>query len=800
MFWNTNGAIINRLVKHSLKSDRKRNLLIILTIAFATCLMLVLTLYSMGRNHETNVFLRGRYQAAIMQMDETVIKAMKQHDAIELLGKKYELSKQRIGDYTLDISYQDRTNMELTTVSDFVGCMPEKADEILVEKAYLEHVGLSGKPGQKITLDLGDGNSREYTVCGTLQGDNESRVYKVITSLAYVKSVTDGKPLFTVQFRLNYSEMMSTDALKTAIKSFAKDFGIPEKEVFYSSTYFTMADAISAADIFGISAVIAVIVFACSIVIYSMFYISVIGKVQEYGRLRAIGTTKRQIRKMVRREGIYLAVIAIPVGLIFGGIIGYRLVPGGWQWSVSIESMAVISLVTILAVFLSIRTPAKMAGFISPIEAMRLTAYAGNKNEKSERPHRHISPLSLAFLNFSRNKKKTALTLLSLGFTGILLMCVSTYLTSIDVEAMAKKAFPNGEFHIEVNPASAEGTRVENVTLLQESNPLDEKLEASLLAIDGVSGVEKLAGCVSEMFFPNGIKPKETPWFPINGLTKQQMSKYEGNILEGTADYNELIKKHGILVCDPDGLLQRYYDYSVKLGDKLQIVTDEGAIQELTVMGIMNDMSMGISMPFFFTADQNLPLLKANVNNFTVHFFVQSDMKKLNDIEAQVFTLTVQNQDLQITTMKDYMASLQKTLDSQKAPLYGLITLIAMFGFINLANTLMTNVISRQREFATLQSVGLSSGQLSRMLKTESLFYVAGTMAITLTVGTGCGILLCRLLNRIGAFGGLTYHFPIVQITVYSVALLLIQAVFSKLVIRYCQRSSLVERIKIVEM
>ena len=66
------------------------------------------------------------------------------------------------------------------------------------------------------------------------------------------------------------------------------------------------------------------------IVIYSIFYISVASNIRNYGQLRTIGTTKRQIKKMVYREGKLLAAIGIPIGLIVGNIIGYFLIPDGW--------------------------------------------------------------------------------------------------------------------------------------------------------------------------------------------------------------------------------------------------------------------------------------------------------------------------------------------------------------------------------------------------------------------------------------------------------------------------------------
>ena len=58
----------------------------------------------------------------------------------------------------------------------------------------------------------------------------------------------------------------------------------------------------------------------------------VASSIRNYGQLRTIGTTKRQIKKMVYREGKLLAAIAIPIGLVIGNVIGYFLIPAGWYW------------------------------------------------------------------------------------------------------------------------------------------------------------------------------------------------------------------------------------------------------------------------------------------------------------------------------------------------------------------------------------------------------------------------------------------------------------------------------------
>ena len=47
-------------------------------------------------------------------------------------------------------------------------------------------------------------------------------------------------------------------------------------------------------------------------------YVSTMYKVQEYGKLKALGATSKQVRSIVFREGMLTALLAIPVGLLTG--------------------------------------------------------------------------------------------------------------------------------------------------------------------------------------------------------------------------------------------------------------------------------------------------------------------------------------------------------------------------------------------------------------------------------------------------------------------------------------------------
>ena len=205
-----------------------------------------------------------------------------------------------------------------------------------------------------------------------------------------------------------------------------------------------------------------------------------------------------------------------------------------------------------------------------------------------------MTPLNLAILNFSRNKRKAVLTLTSLGFTGILLMCAAAYLSSVDADAMSRSGFGLGCAHLELEQSDAgsstdEEGRTDYYTRIQQNNPLDEKLLEAVKQIDGVTDVLIFKGCKSDMIFPEmndyaRANPEELSFRNI-GLTREQMEAYSGYLTEGTMDYDTLVQNNGILIADSDNLIGRYYGYTAKLGDRIQIKTDSGDTAEFQVMG-----------------------------------------------------------------------------------------------------------------------------------------------------------------------------------------------------------------------
>ena len=227
--------------------------------------------------------------------------------------------------------------------------------------------------------------------------------------------------------------------------------------------------------------------------------------------------------------------------------------------------------------------------------------------------------------------------------------------------------------------------------------------------------------------------------------------------------------------------------------------TADGQWEEFTVMGIGKAPNLGGDSASFYFPQELLPMMKENVSNFNITCIVDVERDQLTEVENKIFQLAENRGGIEVFSISDIITYLQEEMDNIKMPLYGLVFFIAVFGLISLINTLMTNIISRQQEFGILQSVGLSSKQFSKMLQTECFYYVAGTAILTLTIGTLAGFILCKVFNQVGTFGTLTYHFPVLEISIYFVALFFILAAYSVFSVRYSKRHPVIERIKTME-
>jgi len=122
---------------------------------------------------------------------------------------------------------------------------------------------------------------------------------------------------------------------------------------------------------------------------------------------------------------------------------------------------------------------------------------------------------------------------------------------------------------------------------------------------------------------------------------------------------------------------------------------------------------------------------------------------------------------LEVDTAADYKAQLDHSVDTileMFAALLGLAILIALFG---ISSTLTRSVIERTRESALLRVLGLTRGQLRRMLLCEAALMAALAAVLGVGLGSAFGLAMVRALSS-AASGRIVLSVPYAQLALYA--------------------------------
>ena len=785
-FENNTNAIVKRLAKKSIKSDRKKNFLIMITIALATSLIMATALYFFNSQRSSLNDASGRYQAIINDANDETINKITNDNRVKS-GVSYLFGMISYGDYKLTVRTMDESLMEMSKYPPLQGNLPTKDDEVAITQAFLNRAGLSAKINETIKLDLGNGE-KEYKISGILPVTNSN--YSVYVAETFINN-SDNPPLCSVYFNIKNSEGWNKAGVEYQLYNLGNEWGLKQEQIQLSTYYFSLIEQRSMQYMMIIIIISLIVAIVCALVVYSLFYISIIRKTNEYGKLRTIGATKKQVKKIVYREGRYLSSISIPLGIIIGSLVGYLLAPSGWYLLTAITIMIITAIFMFSCTMITIIKPANIASKSTPIESICYIGTSENiKIKSTNKLTRKMSIGKFAFLNFKRNKKKTILTIASLGCCGILLMASSAFFNSIDPVNMARKNFPEGEIRIELGTYGPQSHNAEEYLELQKNNLLTPDIVQSILNINGVKSVDEFKGSVLNYELPSGYTEK----FVTDTFSEDKKTLFEEYLIEGTIDQNELLENNGILIQN-SSQWKDVLGWDVKLGDLITVINTEGERTNVKIMGIIDH-----NIPFggyntLFMPEQMLNSI-VPLKNLNYQLIVDTDGADWRDIKEQIQNIFSSTDTVYISTLNDWVESFREKIINYQLPVYIFVIFIGVFGVINLLNTLITNMLARRREFGILHAVAFTSKQLSLMLLIEGLLYTLGIFISSITIGSIIGYLLCRVFSNMSVFGLVKYKFPIIEMTGFFVLMLFIQLLFSLITTKQLRKQSLVEQIQ----
>lgn len=815
-----------RVAYCNMRHYKSKNILIGIAIILTTLLLFVIP--SIGKDMvEVNFAVINKiyptWHALYRNVDESTVMKLAAHHDVKTYGLRSDAGYMNLEDATVSMMYMDRTGMELYKVKLKEGQLPQKENDIVVSKGILEALGQNGKIGDTITVPYqilkDDGldytKEKEFRICGFLADNESSKEQKQYTSLVSEAFLKAEIPVEQVKYRfllqVNGQKGNTTADYTETIQNIARQFGISEDDMNINKEYLA-ANYVDPATIPVIVGIMLIVVLAGIITIYSVYYVSMNQRVREFGKLKAIGATKRQLRQIVLREGMGVALFAIPIGLLIGTVAvkvvllqfvehakdsnvliteAYKVVAKGevqlYYWWIYLLAIAV----TLCTVYLSLMKPMRMAAKVSEIEAMRYQG--GSKRQKSSRKgYQFLNIGRLTKRNLAENKKKSTITIVSMAVTGIFVMMVATVLSCANPMESAKSTIV-GQY--EISPIVESGNKEHpeyEWAEVQKNNPLNEGLKQQIEELDGVERVDVFTA----LKVSGGPFEEEIGSEFINGVPEEYAEELKKGITEGNVTYEEL--KSGDKVILDRALLHCYPD--IKVGDKLKLNIHDGdnTFQKEIEVAAIGDYGSGLTnYNCLIMAKEGAE--KLTINNSSSYFQVIADKDYDEALEASLQAIVDGSGRLQMRTWKNEYDTWENALQMTRGACYAFIIILAAISIMNLINTMINSVHVRKKELGMMQAIGMSDRQLMKMLQLEGIFYTVGTLIISIGVGSLAGYPLFLYAKRTGMFDISTYHYPVTAAIIIILTLFVIQMLLAIFIAKSVRKDSLIERIRFSE-
>lgn len=609
------------------------------------------------------------------------------------------------------------------------------------------------------------------------------------------------------------------------------------------------------ASVFGI-----LFMFCGYLLIYNVFEIAVTNDIRQYGLLRTVGTTSQQIKRLVNRQALYLFLIGTPFGLLFGILLGRSILPVALQifavdysggnievgtlpyWGIIVGAI----LFSGLTVYISTRKSVKKASRVSPIEAIRYVEQDTVSIKRKKTNAGAVIP-RMAKANLQRNKRRTVFIVISLTLSIVLLNSVFIFSGSFDEDAYITKqtrsdfmvyspsiqaAFGNDFGHNSAVPERAvqeieQQSGVMNEVYLYRNTFEDDHISCDWgtpYVVDNTyKNSQMLPEHINQGVYQTGNKRDRAalaadnhPLGNVFGFSENFLDRVD--IIEGETDLSVLKEKlwnenNVILVAKYDdrgnlaGGSENPNYYGLSVGDTIQfyengIPTEKftviakvaGTDSEVDLTGGGSNISRMIEGPGIYMSENKfkeiyeMPTLYGFL--FDVEEQYQQDMENHLAQDTDVAYTSILTMKATVSGVKNVVLLIGGVIGA----------VFALVGLINFINLVMTNIITRRHEFATMQSIGMTNRQLRKMMISESFSYVvlAGIVG-TLAAGV-LGITLVRAFVQNGPTSlMMTFQMTLLPALIMLVLFLVLAFIVPVIALRLFNNRSVVERLRVNE-
>ena len=834
LFGNNNRPVLKLLAKRSLKAQK--NTIAVLAIMLATLLFTSLFTIAISLQtamQESNMRTTGTSaHAGIKRLSWEEYEKLSSDTGIKDIGYSIIIGNAVGDDFNktpTELRYGDETYSELTFNTPDTGHLPEQKNEIATSRIVLDAMGLQDKVGTQMELTFTtdtDTFTDTFTLCGIWDGDAVAYRQTMLLSKKYTEQVapvihgeTDGTTPPVGTGYIDAVMMMPTawNIEKQALEVTSK-YGLDER-VSINDAY-GMA-TVSLSSMLPLVTGIAVIFIAGYLLIYNVFYISIAQDIRFYGMLKTLGTTARQIRKIVYKKAIKLSLMGIPIGLLLGWPIGRLLLPA--IVNMLTDDIRVITTVnpliflvaivfSAITVFISCQKPAILAAKISPMEALHYIEQTGGK--KKQRRSKHISTMMMAKNNLTRNKKKVMIVTLSFALSIVLLNSVYTYVTSFDFDKFVAD-FSLTDFTVSdttvINnyaPYNTANVSQDFISQAESLNGLEDIGNIYLwtskqpLSENDLARLQELSASSSDIANElENYRVRQEHGVNVYGLDDFPAEYVQ--VLDGELNTEQWKAGNGVYVTPlrmmGDGSLCLY-----KPGDQISVTQLDGTNKVYDVLAVVSipsalqtPLQVDMGLDYIFPTNELLGnMVSAD----------QPAMKTIFNVDEEHQLATenwLKNYTTNTDTALDYLSkvTLRQTFDGM-INMYRLVggalcAILALIGILNFINSMTTSILSRYREIAMLQSVGMTGRQVKQMLIYEGIGYSILGLFGSLILSVIASLTVVRMMGAELTY--FTWHFTLLPVFLCIIPLILITAIVPLICYNKMAQKTVVERLRIAE-
>ena len=789
-FENDTGNIVRKLARKSLKSEKRRNLMVVIAVALASCLICFSIVMALSTRQIEKNHVEDTYEAVYTRITEEDVSTLKGLDDFSRVGEYYMLAVEPAEQgYNASYIYCDEETMYIARdqMKLLEGRLPQKEDEVVVSRYFLSEYGADAGIGEKVMLNS-ESFHGEYTVTGILEGYKEKEVNgsSILLSKEALKGWSGYNPAdYRAYVHFKNEQQMDETELTARSREIAKEYQLemPIMNLSYMKFYKQPVNVSMLALVAGIAVLV---IIGGYVVIQSIFRISINDKIQSYGQLRTIGTTPKQIRRIVKKEGRFLGWAGIGIGILLGCAAGFALFSRGFNLPFYAAAIVLTALLGWFMVSIAIRRPVKIAAGISPIEAVRFTGSQSGKSHTHKKNMR-LNPLSMGIANFRRDRKKTISIVASLSLGGVILLVTASILLVRSPERIARQFFPDGDYKIYINSEESE------YEVMSEGNPLNETLRQEVLAVDGVTDVIENRQAVHVRF----ENEESSSGGMCDLLSDRNRDQMEAALVSGTLPQDS----HSI------ALDMEYAEdmVGVDVGSVIKLTIGDQEIP-VTVSGLLiNDGlknghgPLALDSTCMVATKELFQEAMPMIDCFDYSWSIVGDPKKAEQIENSLNAIISSNPDLKLDTIgihKDYEEMENRVVFGG---LQALSWLVFLFGVVNLINTTLSNQMSRKRENSVFRAIGLTRKQLCQMTIYEGICYAFSAALATLAVGLPIAVIAARKFSEMTFHVAMPYSFPFLQMGLFVLVLFGLEVILSFWTMRRQKNQSLVEGMRAME-